>query len=46
MDATIDAEVWNFPLTGFKYSYFNPQTLSPTQDLKLAMIPVANFTYG
>lgn len=33
MDATYDTEVWNQPIYGYKYSYFNPQTLKVSDSL-------------
>ncbi len=44
MDATYDAEVWNFPIASYDISYFNPQSLHPTSDLKQALIPIERFT--
>lgn len=43
MDETYDAEVWNFPVTAYKYKYFNPQTLEPTLNIKRAIIPIESF---
>jgi hypothetical protein len=44
MDGTYDAEVWNFPLTAYKYKYFNPETLEPTLDYKQALVSIENFS--
>lgn len=44
MDATFDAQVWNQPVLGYKYTYFNPQTLQQTEDLAQASISKAAFS--
>lgn len=44
MDATHDAEVWNFAVISYKSTYFNPQTMHQTDDVKKAMVPVNQFT--
>lgn len=44
MDATYDEEVWNFPISGYTYKYFNPQTLEPSTNLEKSMIPVEKFS--
>lgn len=44
MDSTYDAQVWNFAITGYKATYFNPQKLRPTMKLAEAVIPIENFT--
>jgi hypothetical protein len=33
-DATYDAEVWNQPAYSYEYTYFNPKTNQPTDNLK------------
>jgi hypothetical protein len=40
MDTTYDLEVWNFSAIGYKYTYFNPQSLQPTTDPRQAVVPV------
>ncbi len=44
MDATYDAEVWNHPITSYKMTYFNPQSLHPAGRLNQAVIPIEQFT--
>jgi hypothetical protein len=44
MDSTYDAQVWNFAITSYKSTYFNPQRLRPTMNIKEAIIPIENFT--
>lgn len=44
MDSTYDAEVWNYSLLGYSLTYFNPQTLRPTNDLSQAVLPLEKFT--
>ncbi|HUP57681.1 MAG TPA: hypothetical protein VM598_09535 [Bdellovibrionota bacterium] len=39
-DATLDSEVWNQPIVGYDYSYFNPKTLLPASKLEDAAVPV------
>ncbi|MES2964412.1 MAG: hypothetical protein V4760_11005 [Bdellovibrionota bacterium] len=43
MDATFDYEVWNQPLRGYKYSYFNPRTMAPTAVLADATVTKTDF---
>lgn len=43
MDVTYDYEVWNQPVSGYSYRYFNPVTRQPTDDPKVAIIPVEQF---
>ena len=43
MDATYDAEVWNFPLANYQYRYFNAQTWQETTNLAAAAIPIEKF---
>jgi hypothetical protein len=42
-DATYDAEVWNFPLVGYQYRYFNPQTWEEGRTLRAAMVPIEKY---
>jgi hypothetical protein len=44
IDATYDAEVWNFPLSSYRYHYFNPQSLVSVSDFRQAVIPIDSFT--
>ncbi|MCM2323100.1 MAG: hypothetical protein NDJ90_07535 [Oligoflexia bacterium] len=44
MDATYDYEVWNQPIVGYSYSYFNPQTRTYVRTLEEAWVPFAYFT--
>lgn len=43
MDVTYDYEVWNQPVSGYSYKYFNPNTKQPTDDPKLAIIELKDF---
>lgn len=43
MDATFDYEVWNQPLRGYKYTYFNPRTMVPAGSLTDAAISPKDF---
>ena len=38
IDATFDYEVWNQPVLGYTYSYFNPITRTRTANLKEAIV--------
>jgi hypothetical protein len=38
MDATYDLEVWNQPVCGYSYRYFNPATLRLTRSLSAATV--------
>lgn len=44
MDALHDTEIWNQPIYGYKYSYFNPQTKEPASSLQNAEVSLAEFT--
>ncbi|MBK9294502.1 MAG: hypothetical protein IPM57_08665 [Oligoflexia bacterium] len=44
MDATYDYEIWNHPVYGYEYSYFNPQTLEPTNFWKKALTNIGSLT--
>lgn len=44
MDATYDYEVWNQPVLGYSYRYFNPQTGKPAKKFEEARIPLSSFT--
>jgi hypothetical protein len=41
MDATYDYEVWNQPVLGYRYHYFNPITMQPTESLTGATVELA-----
>lgn len=43
MDSTFSAEVWNYPIASYQYSYYNPQSLQVAPRLESAMIPIAQF---
>ncbi len=44
IDATYDAEVWNFSVIAYRSIFFNPQTFQQTDNLRQAIIPVGKFT--
>ncbi len=44
MDVTYDYEVWNQPVYGYEYRYFNPQTQVYSNSLAAATISMANYT--
>jgi hypothetical protein len=44
MDATYDYEVWNQPVYGYEYTYFNPQYMEPVAKLSDAGVTPAQFT--
>lgn len=44
MDATYDYEVWNQPVVGYSYTYFNPETRKSEKQLELATVTRENFT--
>ena len=39
LDATFDYEVWNQPVYGYDYSYFNPKTKRPTRPCLTPRLP-------
>ncbi|MGY3804871.1 hypothetical protein ACWNT8_12445 [Pigmentibacter ruber] len=43
-DATYDFQVWNQPILGYSYVYFNPQTGRVAYNAKDAAIPMQQFT--
>jgi hypothetical protein len=43
MDATYTSEVWNHPVTAYRYEYFNPKTDLPAASLKNAIVELARF---
>ena len=40
LDVTFDYEVWNQPVVGYSYSYFNPRTMQNTNSLRNAIEPI------
>lgn len=44
IDATYDYEVWNQPVVGYRYLYFNPQTLTFANSLEAATVPLSSFS--
>jgi hypothetical protein len=44
LDATYDYEVWNQPMYGYQYSYFNPQRNRPAASLREATVSRQAFT--
>lgn len=44
LDATYDYEVWNQPIVGYRYRYFNPQTFSYSRSLAGASALRVGFT--
>ncbi|HEX3480039.1 MAG TPA: hypothetical protein VHT91_33700 [Kofleriaceae bacterium] len=44
MDATYDYEVWNQPVDGYEYRYFNPQTMRLAHTLKDATVTRDDYT--
>lgn len=43
MDATYDYEVWNQPVQGYSYSYYNPQTGESQDALKKAVVKASKY---
>jgi hypothetical protein len=43
IDATYDYEVWNQPMYGYGYTYFNPQTNKSTNKLQEAIVSISDF---
>ena len=43
MDATYDYEVWNQPIIGYQYKYFNPETKEPVTDIQKAIIALSDY---
>lgn len=44
MDATYDYEVWNQPVAGYEYRYFNPQTMRLAANLADATVERGKYT--
>lgn len=43
MDATYDYEVWNQPIYGYSYTYFNPQTMKRAETIDQARVELRQF---
>lgn len=43
MDANFDYEVWNFPISGYQYWYFNPATGNQVRSLSEAKVALSDF---
>ena len=43
LDAMHDMEIWNQPVYGYRYSYFNPETQNPAETLQAATVAMADF---
>ena len=44
MDSVSGSEVWNYPVVGYSFTYFNPQTLISSPGPQEAIIPIGDFT--
>lgn len=44
MDASAGAEVWNYPITAYDYTYFNVKTMEPSDRFEDALRPLAEIT--
>ncbi|MBL7557892.1 MAG: hypothetical protein JNM24_18835 [Bdellovibrionaceae bacterium] len=44
MDSSVGAEVWNYPITAYDYSYFSARTFEPVHSLKSALVPIAELS--
>ncbi len=44
MDSSPGSEVWNYPVSGYNYSYFNPRTLESSHSLQASVEPIQNLT--
>jgi hypothetical protein len=44
IDATYDYEVWNQPMAGYEYRYFNPQTMKLAKTLKDATVTRGDYS--
>ncbi len=42
MDSSYGPEVWNFPVLGYDYHYFNPSTFETSHQLSSSLVPVAD----
>ncbi len=39
MDSSAGPEVWNYPISSYDYSYFNPRTFESSHSLEAAIVP-------
>lgn len=44
MDSSMDAEVWNYPIVGYSFSFFNLNSGTRNFKLKNSMIPLSDYT--
>lgn len=44
MDSSAGDEVWNYPVAGYDYSYFNPRTFEPSNSLQASIQPIEKLT--
>lgn len=44
LDVTYDYEVWNQPVKGYSYTYFNPETGKEVQSLSEAIVPIEQYS--
>lgn len=44
MDSSNGPQVWNYPLTGYDYSYFDPKTFAPTHSFNEAVRPISELS--
>ncbi|TDJ06941.1 MAG: peptidase, partial [Deltaproteobacteria bacterium] len=44
MDSVSSAEVWNYPVVGYSFKYFNPETLEEVEKMENGIIPFEDFT--
>lgn len=42
MDSSAGSEVWNYPITGYDYHYFDPKTFVPTHNFRQALRPISS----
>lgn len=40
MDASLGPEVWNYPIWGYEYQYFNPSTFETSYQLSPSLVPI------
>jgi hypothetical protein len=43
MDSATDAEVWNFPIVSYNFTYYNPETFKKSYKIKTSMVPIKDF---
>ncbi|MBC7741334.1 MAG: hypothetical protein H7061_04000 [Bdellovibrionaceae bacterium] len=44
MDSSSGPEVWNYPIAGYDFSYFNPTTFESSHSLRAAVEPLENLS--